>query len=148
MTDSPFAPFAGQTDLVYACDDGMPFPDWIPPLLSESEARDGYAAGERIAVIAGDPANPVAGLVLDRRNAHLALRTADPVLLLVYEKDPLAVAEVTWWDAEGRECWGRRIAPRQVRVARRPRGAVLWVEELLAWRAADADPDLRLARVR
>ena len=117
----------------------MPFPDWSPPLLTADEAAAGYAAGERVAVIAGDPANPVAGLVLDRGNARLALRQAEPALQVVYSGDPLSLADVLWMDGAGRQCWGRRVSDVQVRVARRPAAALVWVEELLAHRSSTAD---------
>jgi hypothetical protein len=139
---NPFAAFgrADQAvDVAYALDDGMPFPDWTPPLLTTDEAEAGYAAGERFAVIAGDPANPTAGLVLDRRNQRLALRLADPPLQLVYDGEPLALTEALWTDAEGQQCWARRASDVEVRVARRPIGALVWVEELLARREAGED---------
>jgi hypothetical protein len=139
----PFAAFASR-DLAYARDDGMPFPGWAPPLLTDDEARAGYAAGERLAVIAGDPADPTAGLVLDRHNARLAVRCAEPPLQLVYAGADLALAEAVWCDGSGRRCWARRVSPVQLRVARRPTGAVVWVEELMAFapggpRAAPAE---------
>jgi hypothetical protein len=132
QSDPPFADFMSGADLAYALDDGMPFPGWTPPLLADAEAEAGYEAGERMAVIAGEPADPAAGLVLDRKNARLALRRADPALRLVYTGEPLALTEALWWDAEDRECWARRTSPAELRISRRPRGAVLWVEELLA----------------
>ena len=126
----PFAAFA-TSDLAYAADDGMPFPGWAPPLLTDDEARAGYEAGERIAVIAGDPADPVAGLVLDRRNARLAVRTADPALQLAFAGADLVLAEAVW-TAGDHQCWARRVSAAQLRVARRESGAVVWTEELLA----------------
>ena len=132
----PFAAFA-TSDLAYAADDGMPFPGWAPPLLTDDEARAGYEAGERIAVIAGDPADPVAGLVLDRRNAHLAVRTADPSLQLSYGGAETALAEAVWTAGE-HQCWARRASPAQLRVSRRSLGAVVWTDELLA-HAPDGD---------
>ena len=132
QSNSPFADFLAGADLAYATDDGMPFPGWTPTLLSDTDAATGYAAGERMAVIAGEPANPVAGLVLDRNNARLALRRAEPALQLVYAGEPLALSEALWWDPQDRECWARRTSPTELRISRRPRGAVLWVEELLA----------------
>lgn len=127
----PFDAFAGA-DVSYALDDGMPFPGWTPSLLTDAQAEAGYAAGERIAVIAGDPADPVAGLVLDTRNARLAVRRADPACQLVYSGAELTLAEAVWTDAEGRQCWGRRAAAHRVHVSRRPTGAWIWIEELLA----------------
>ncbi len=109
----------------------MPFPGWAPPLLTDDEARLGYEAGERIAVIAGDPADPVAGLVLDKRNARLSVRTAEPAMQLSYTGADLALAEALWM-AGDHQCWARRTSATQLRVARRPRGAVVWTEELLA----------------
>jgi hypothetical protein len=129
---APFADFAAGADLAYALDDGMPFPGWTPPLLTDDEARAGYAAGERMAVIAGEPSDPAAGLVLDRKNARLALRRAEPAIQLVYAGEPLTLTEALWWDASDRECWARRTSHEQLRISRRPRGAALWVEELLA----------------
>jgi hypothetical protein len=115
----------------------MPFPGWSPPLLSDAEAKAGYAAGERFAVIAGEPTDPIAGLVLDRNNARLALRRADPAVQLVYTGEPLALTEAIWRDDGGSECWARRVSPDQLRIARRPKGAMLWVDELLAHVVAD-----------
>jgi hypothetical protein len=117
----------------------MPFPGWAPPLLTDDEARTGYEAGERIAVIAGDPAEPVAGLVLDRRNTHLSVRTADPALQLSYGGADLTLAEALW-TAGDRQCWARRSSAAQLRVARRQTGAVVWTEELLA-HAPDGDSE-------
>ncbi len=142
MSATPFAAFAASDlslGIAYALDDGMPFPDWTPPLLTDTEAEAGYAAGERMAVIAGDPANPAAGLVLDRRNQRLALRLADPPLQLAYDGEPLALTEAFWTDAQGHQCWGRRTSQVQVRVAQRPAGALVWVEELLARHPGSAD---------
>jgi hypothetical protein len=135
-TGAPFADFESGADLAYALDDGMPFPGWTPPLLTDAEAAAGYEAGERMAVIAGDPADPSSGLVLDRRNVRLALRCADPAIQLVYAGEPLALAEALWWDSEDRECWARRTSPHELRISRRPRGAAIWVEEFLAHVAA------------
>jgi hypothetical protein len=126
----PFAAFTSR-DLAYALDDGMPFPGWAPPLLGDDEARTGYEAGERIAVIAGDPADPVAGLVLDKRNSRLTLRTSDPAMQLSYAGADLTLAEALWTAAD-HQCWARRTSALQLRVARRPLGAVVWTEEHLA----------------
>lgn len=126
----PFAAFTSR-DLAYAADDGMPFPGWAPPLLTDDEARTGYKAGERVAVVAGDPADPVAGLVLDKRNERVTVRTADPAMQLSYAGSELALAEALWV-ADDHQCWARRASDLQLRVARRPRGAVVWTEELLA----------------
>jgi len=133
VSSAPISPFAAFTsrDLAYAADDGMPFPGWAPPLLTDQEARTGYEAGERVAVIAGEPADPVAGLVLDRRNARLTVRTADPAMQLSYAGAELALAEALWL-AEEQQCWARRASAVQLRIARRPRGAVVWTEEFLA----------------
>ena len=120
----------------------MPFPGWSPALLTDDVARGRYEAGERVAVIAGDPSDPAAGLVLDRGNARLALRFADPALQLVYTGADLTVAEALWVDPEGRQCWARRLSPVQLRVARRPAGAAVWVEELLAYAPADSGEGL------
>jgi hypothetical protein len=138
----PFADFAGGADLAYATDDGMPFPGWTPPLLSDADASAGYAAGERMAVIAGEPSDPVAGLVLDRNNRRLALRRAEPAVQLVYTGEPLSLTEALWWDPQDRQCWARRTSPEELRISRRPRGAVLWVEELLAHAVADGTEQL------
>jgi hypothetical protein len=129
----PVGPFAAFTsrDLAYAMDDGMPFPGWAPPLLTDDQARAGYETGERIAVIAGDPADPVAGLVLDKRNSRLTLRTAEPARQLSYAGADLALAEALW-TASDHQCWARRKSAIALRVARRPVGAVVWTEELLA----------------
>jgi hypothetical protein len=132
----------GQAELAYALDDGMPFPGWAPPLISTDEARAGYDAGERIAVLCGNPQDPAAGIVLDRGNARLAVRIADPPLQLVYAGKELALAEARWTDARGRQCWARRTSAGQLRVARRPAEAIVWVEELIAARAAGDDPGL------
>lgn len=110
----------------------MPFPGWSPALLTDDAARARYDAGDRVAVIAGDPADPTAGLVLDRDNSRLALRFAEPALQLVYTGADLTLAEAVWVDTEGRQCWARRVSPVQLRVARRPIGASVWVEELIA----------------
>jgi hypothetical protein len=130
---APAGPFAAFTtsDLAYATDDGMPFPGWAPPLLTDDEARAGYEAGERMAVIAGDPADPTAGLVLDRRNARLTVRTTDPTMQLSYAGAGLALIEALW-TADDHQCWARRASAVQLRVARRRIGAVVWTEELLA----------------
>jgi hypothetical protein len=124
---SPFAAFTSR-DLAYAADDGMPFPGWAPPLLTDDEARAGYEAG---AVIAGDPGDPTAGLVLDRDNARLTVRTADPAMQLSYAGKDLALSEALWVNAD-HQCWARRASAVQLRVSRRPMGAVVWTEELLA----------------
>jgi hypothetical protein len=126
----PFAAFTSR-DLAYALDDGMPFPGWAPPLLTDGEAQTGYEAGERIAVIAGDPSDPVAGLVLDRHNSRLTLRTARPAMQLSYAGPDLALAEAVW-AGDDLQCWARRTSATQLRVARRPLGAVVWTEEQLA----------------
>ncbi len=109
----------------------MPFPGWEPPLLTDDEARAGYEAGERVAVIAGDPTDPVAGLVLDKRNTRLTLRIADPALQLSYAGADLALAEALWTRGD-HQCWARRVSAVQLRIARRPVGAVVWTEEHLA----------------
>jgi hypothetical protein len=129
----PVGPFAAFTsrDLAYALDDGMPFPGWAPRLLTDHEARAGYEAGERVAVIAGDPADPAAGLVLDKRNSRLTLRTAEPAMQLSYAGTDLALAEALWI-ASDHQCWARRTSALQLRVARRAIGAVVWTEEYLA----------------
>ncbi len=137
--EGPFAAL-GDAPVAYARDDGMPFPGWAPPLLAEAEARDGYAAGERIAVIAGDPANPDVGLVLDRNNARIALRSTKPATAVFFHGDPPVLSEAIWVDAAGRECWARRAKRHQLRVGRRPRGAVVWVEEFLARAPGDGEP--------
>jgi hypothetical protein len=126
----PFAAFTSR-DLAYAMDDGMPFPGWAPGLLTDDEARAGYEAGERMAVIAGEPADPVAGLVLDKRNLRLTLRTAEPAMQLSYAGADLALAEALW-TGDDHQCWARRTSAIQLRVARRPLGAVVWTEEHLA----------------
>jgi hypothetical protein len=121
----------------------MPFPGWAPALLSDDEARAGYEAGARIAVIAGDPADPAAGLVLDKDNGRLAVRVAEPPLQLIHAGAELTLTEALWRDPAGRECWARRTSPVQLRVARRPAGAVVWVEELLAYLPVDPAERLR-----
>ncbi len=131
----PFAAFGGS-DVSYALDDGMPFPGWAPALLTDAQAEAGYAAGKRIAVIAGDPADPVAGLVLDGHNSRLAVRQAGPPCQLVYSGPDLTLAEALWTDAEERQCWARRASADRLRVSRRPAGAWIWVEELLAYAPA------------
>ena len=138
----PFADFAGGADLAYATDDGMPFPGWTPPLLSDAEAAAAYAAGERMAVIAGEPSDPAAGLVLDRNNVRLALRRTDPAVQLVYTGEPLTLTEALWWDAQDRQCWARRTSAEELRISRRPRAVVLWVEELLAHAEAEETEQL------
>jgi hypothetical protein len=117
----------------------MPFPGWAPPLLTDEEARTGYEAGERIAVIAGDPADPTAGLVLDRRNARMSVRTANPAVQLSYAGAELALTEAVWTAGE-HQCWARRVSATQLRVSRRTPGAVVWTEELLA-HAPDGDAE-------
>lgn len=134
----PFAAFGGS-DVSYALDDGMPFPGWAPSLLTDAQAEAGYAAGERIAVIAGDPADPVAGLVLDTRNSRLAVRLAGPPCQLVYSGADLTLTEALWTDPEGRQCWARRVGAERLRVSRRPSGAWIWVEELLAYAPSSQD---------
>ncbi len=138
----PFAAFSGS-DVSYALDDGMPFPGWAPSLLTDAQAEAGYAAGQRIAVIAGDPADPVAGLVLDVHNSRFAVRQAAPPCQLVYSGPDLTLAEALWTDAAGRQCWARRVAAERLRVSRRPTGASIWVQELLAY--APASPQETLA---
>lgn len=130
VTGGPFEAFTSR-DLAYAQDDGMPFPGWAPPLLTDDEAQTGYEAGERIAVIAGDPADPVAGLVLDKRNSRLTLRTAEPPMQLSYAGADLALAEALW-SVGDHQCWARRSSAKQLRVSRRTAGAVVWTEEFLA----------------
>jgi hypothetical protein len=129
VPDGPFAAFTSR-DLAYAQDDGMPFPGWAPPLLNDEEAKAGYEAGERVAVIAGDPADPHAGLVLDKRNSRLTLHTAGS-MQLSYAGADLALAEALW-TAGDHQYWARRTSAVQLRVSRRPVGAVVWTEEHLA----------------
>ena len=118
----------------------MAFPGWAPPLLTDEQAAARYVAGERVAVIAGDPADPTAGIVLDKGNNRLAVRVSAPVFQLAYTGPRLALAEAFWTDEEGRECWARRDSAAALRVARRAAGAVVWVEELLA-HAPDGDTE-------
>ena len=132
----------------YALDDGMPFPGWAPSLLTDDEAEAGYEAGERIAVIAGDPADPVAGLVLDTRNSRLTVRPADPPCSLSYRGADLALAEAVWTDAEDRQCWARRAAAHRLRVVPatdRRRGLD---RGIACARAERRGRDRRLARLR
>ena len=46
-------------------------------------------------MIAGDPADPTVGVVLDRRNGRLAVRVAEPPVQLVYAGAALALTERT-----------------------------------------------------
>ena len=132
----------GSGPIAYARDDGMVFPGWAPPLLADAEAESGHGAGERIAVLAGDPVDPACGLVLDRRNARLTVRTADSVVLLAYAGAEPALAEARWAAPDGTEHWARRAGPNRLQVATRSPGAVMWQHEWLATRPAAQDPAL------
>ncbi len=128
--------------IAYALDDGMVFPGWAPPLLADAEAEAGYAAGERIAVLAGDPADPACGVVLDRRNARLTVRIADPVVLLAYAGAEPALTEARWAAPDGTERWARRQSPTRLQVSTRSPGAVVWQHEWLVTRPLAQDPVL------
>ena len=132
----------GSGPIAYALDDGMVFPGWAPPLLADAEAEAGYAAGKRTAVLAGDPADPACGIVLDRRNARLTVRIADPVVLLAYAGAEPTLAEARWAAPDGVERWARRASPTRLQVATRSPGAVMWQHEWLATHPVAQDPAL------
>jgi hypothetical protein len=122
--------------LSYAVDDGVPFPGWAPPALDEDEARDRYERGERFAVLAGEPTDPEAALVLDRRNGRAVVTARGPGRRLVFTgKDPLHLAEAAWRSEVGEranELIAERTRRHLLNVRRRPVGVPVWVEELLA----------------
>jgi hypothetical protein len=125
----------------YAIDDGMAFPGWTPPLLSDDEARTGYEAGERVAVLAGEPQDPGCGVVLDRRNARLAVRLAEPDVQLVYAGGDPVLAEARWRSGDI-EHWGRRQSAGRLQISTRTIGQAIWADEWFAARPAEADPGL------
>jgi hypothetical protein len=126
--------FDGQA-LSFAVDDGMPFPGWAPPALSEDEAVECYDAGDRFAVLAGAATDPVAALVVDRRNARVVVTRADPRCALVFTgKDELSLNAARWSTGTGPDAveWAAERTKTLLRLQRRPAGTPVWVEELLA----------------
>jgi hypothetical protein len=120
----------------FAVDDGMPFPGWAPPPLDEQEARDRYEDGDRFAVLAGPPSDPVAAMVLDRRNGRAVVTTAEPARRLVFTgRHPLRLQEASWQSRRGDEpvdLAAERFTERLLRVRRRRGGVPVWVENLFA----------------
>ncbi len=129
----------------YAGDDGVPFPGWAPPPIDEDEARDRYDEGERFGVLAGEPTDPAAALVVDRRNARVVVTRAEPRHQLVFTgKTSLRLSAAAWGTGSGSdavELVAERASKDLVRVRRRPAGAVVWTEELLARAPADGGDD-------
>jgi hypothetical protein len=127
----------------YASDDGFAFPGWAPPALDEAEALDRYDEGERFGVLAGDPADPVAALVVDRRNARVVVTRAEPRHQLVLTgKNALRLTAASCGSDAGAaavELVAERASKELLRVRRRPAGTVVWVEELLARAPTDDD---------
>jgi len=118
--------------LSYAVDDGLPFPGWAPPALDEAEASQRYDEGERFGVLAGDPRDPVAALVVDRRNGRVVVTRAEPRHQLVFGgKDELALVAAAWTDPGGSE-WTAERRGKLLRLRRRPPNVPVWVDELLA----------------
>jgi hypothetical protein len=128
--------FDGQP-ISYAADDGFPFPGWAPPAIGEAEARDRYDDGERFGVLAGEPSDPVAALVVDRRNAKVIVTRAEPrhQLVLTGEAE-LRLTAATWLDGHSDgtavELVAERASKDLLRLRRRPAGGFVWVDELLA----------------
>lgn len=126
------ADLLGGLDLSYAEDDGMPFPGWSPPALTVDEAADRYEAGDRFGVLAGSTTDPSAALVVDVRNARVVVTQADPRHVLVFSgKKELTLTEAAWSSASDE--WRAETRSKDLlRLRRRPVGAVVWVDELLA----------------
>lgn len=117
----------------YAADDGMPFPGWAPPALDAADAAAGYEAGERIAVLAGDPRDPQGALVLDRRNGRVVLTSAGAgrvVALRGGAADVVPVELRTIADAGDR--WVMAQKGERLRILDRRHGAPLWTGESFA----------------
>jgi hypothetical protein len=126
--------FDGQT-LSFAVDDGMPFPGWAPPSLTEDEAAERYDAGERFAVLAGSPSDPVATLMVDRRNGRVVVTRVEPrCAVVLMGKNDLSLTAARWSTTDGENVvdWSGERAKELVRLQRRPAGSPVWVEELLA----------------
>lgn len=131
--------------LSYAADDGFPFPGWAPPAIDETEARDRYDEGERFAVLAGEASDPVAALVVDRRNTRVVVTRAEPRHQLVLSgKSALHVTAASWGSGTGGdavELVAERVSKQLLRLRRRPSGGHVWVEELLAREPGGGDDD-------
>ena len=130
-------------DLSFAEDDGMPFPGWAPPLIEEDEARARYDTGDRFAVLAGAPTDPAAALVVDRRNNRVVVTRAEPRHVQVLTgKTELVLTGASWREPPAGQPAVEWIAERRtanlVRLRRRPGGAAVWLDELLA-RAPEPD---------
>jgi hypothetical protein len=124
-------------DLSYAADDGMPFPGWAPPPIDEGEARERYEAGDRFAVLAGTPTDPDATLVVDRRNNRVVVTRAVPRHVQIFTgKNELMLTAASWTADPGTEGAVEWAAERRttdlLRLRRRPGGAAVWLDELLA----------------
>jgi hypothetical protein len=130
--------------LSYAVDDGLPFPGWAPPEIDEAQAEQRYEEGDRFAVLAGPPTDPVAALVIDRGNSRVVVTQADPRHQLVLTgKNALVLATAMWGSGVGPdavELAAERRTKDLLRVRRRPAGAAVWLEELLG-RPGDAAAD-------
>jgi hypothetical protein len=121
-----------ELPLSYAEDDGMPFPGWAPPSLTEEEAAERYEAGDRFAVLAGPATDPPAALVVDVRNARVVVTQAHPRYVLVFSgKKELTLTQAVW-SSDGAEWRAEPGSNGLLRLRRRPIGAVAWVDELLA----------------
>ncbi len=122
-------------ELSYALDDGVAFPGWSLPALDVDEATARYEAGERFAVLAGSPTDPVATLMLDRGNSRAVVTRLDPRQQLVFTgKAELTLTGASWAaDVDGRPTeWLTELGKTLLRVRRRPAGFAAWTDELLA----------------
>lgn len=110
----------------------MPFPGWAPPPLDVAEAEARYEAGDRFGVLAGAPTDPDAALVVDVRNNRVVVTQAEPRHVLVFGgKKELVLSEAAWTDAD--QQWRAAThGTALLRLRRRPVGASVWVDELLA----------------
>jgi hypothetical protein len=129
-------PAPAQRDLPvsYAHDDGVPFPGWAPPALEPVEAAAGYEAGERFAVLLGDPVDPQVALVLDRRNGRAVLTDAtnERVTVLSGRAEALLVPAELRVARTPDDTWLLAQKGERLRVLERPHGAPLWTRESLA----------------
>lgn len=122
-------------ELSYALDDGVAFPGWSLPAIDEAEAQGRYDAGERFAVLAGPPADPVATLMLDRGNTRAVVTQLDPRHQLVFSgKAELTLTGAAWaGNVDGQPTeWLVERGKAFLRVRRRPAGFAVWTDELLA----------------
>ncbi len=136
------APAMRDLPVSYAHDDGMPFPGWAPSALEPAEAAAGYEAGERFAVLMGDPADPQNALVLDRRNGRAVLTdatTGRATVLHGRADDVLAPVELRLV-GEPDDRWLLAQKGERLRVLQRRHGAPLWTHESFA-RLPDAPND-------